>query len=91
MGGENGMSEQINPDLLGIISKCERELDIKFPDYGNSWMNEETPYWLKRIQNELDEYEKSMNKPSAKRKLLNIINMAAMAYDNLEKGRMQHE
>lgn len=91
MGGEKSMSEQINPDLLDIISKCERELEIKFPDYGNSWMDEKTPYWLKRIQNELDEYEKSMNKPSAKRKLLNIINMCAMAYDNMDKGRMEHE
>ena len=74
---------QINPHFEKIIPLCIRELDIKFPDYGNSWMGVNKGYWIKRIGNEVEEYEKSMTPQSEKRKLLNIINMCAMAWDNL--------
>jgi len=83
--------KQINPSFDEIIPKCMKELDIKFCDYGNSWMIMKTDYWSKRIENEFDEYNKSMTNKSAQRKLLNIINMCAMAYENLEDGRMTHE
>ena len=82
--------KQTNPDFGKIIPKCIKELDIKFSDYGNSWMVAKTPYWIKRIENEVDEYKKSMSDNSAKRKLLNIINMCAFVFDNLENGRMSH-
>jgi len=76
--------KQINPNFEKIIPLCIRELDIKFPDYGNSWMTSGKDYWIKRIGNEVEEYEKSMTKISEKRKLLNIINMCAMAWDVIE-------
>ena len=74
--------EQINPKFEQIIPLCVRELDIKFSDYGNSWMKEGKDYWQKRLLNEVNEYHFSMTIPSDKRKLLNIINMAAMAWSN---------
>jgi len=77
--------KQINPDFEKIIPLCIRELDIKFPDYGNTWTRAEKEYWIKRIGNEVEEYVKSMSLSSEKRKLLNIINMCAMAWDNLDK------
>jgi len=80
--------QQQDPDFDKIIPLCQRELDIKFYDYGNSWMTSKTVYWVKRISNEIEEYEKSMMPTSSKRKLLNIINMCAMAWDNLENKRM---
>ncbi len=82
------MTKQQDPNFDEIIPLCRRELDIKFPDYGNSWMTSNTVYWVKRISNEIEEYEKSMMPASSKRKLLNIINMCAMAWDNLENKRM---
>jgi len=78
--GDDG-KEQINPDFEKIIPLCIRELDIKFPDYGNSWLTCKKRYWINRIGNEVEEYEKSMTLPSDKRKLLNIINMCAMAWE----------
>lgn len=78
------MTEQQNPNFEKIIPLCQRELDIKFPDYGNDWLDLKKDYWEKRIANEVDEYSKSMSKASEKRKLLNIINMAAMAWHNLD-------
>lgn len=72
--------EQKNPDFEKIIPLCIHELDIKFPEYGNSWENCNKEYWIKRMLNEVKEYEMSMTKTSDKRKCLNIINMAAMAW-----------
>ncbi len=79
------MTKQIDPDFESIIPLCYKELNIKFPDYGNSWQDEKKKYWQKRLANEVKEYKDSMSRASEKRKLLNIINMAAMAWDNLEK------
>lgn len=76
--------KQINPDFEKIIPLCIRELNIKFPDYGNSWMECDKEYWIKRMGNEVEEYEKSMTLVSEKRKLLNIINMAAMAWETVK-------
>lgn len=69
------------PEFDRIVYLAIEELNIKYKDYGNSWLNEPNGYWLKRMTNELDEFEKSMTAESAKRKLLNIINMAAMCYE----------
>ena len=77
-------TEQINPDFEKIIPLCIKELDIKFPDYGNSWMKEGKGYWERRIGNEVNEYSHSMSSVSDKRKLLNIINMAAMAWSTIK-------
>ncbi len=77
--------EQINPNFEKIIPLCIKELDIKFSDYGNSWMKEAKPYWSIRIINEVTEYNNSMSTASEKRKLLNIINMCAMAWENLNR------
>ncbi len=74
--------KQINPNFDEIIPLCIEELNIKFPHYGNTWMNMGKGYWVKRIENEVEEYEKSMTLISEKRKLLNIINMCAMAWEN---------
>ena len=76
--------EQINPNFGKIIQLCLKELDIKYPEYANSWLTCNKAYWIKRIGNEVEEYEKSMTHQSEKRKLLNIINMCAMAWENLE-------
>jgi len=85
--------KQQNPDFNIIIQLCINELNIKFPEYGNTWQEGQcltTEYWIKRIGNELEEYKKSMTPMSAMRKLLNIINMVAMAYDNMMTGKMEH-
>ena len=72
---------QVNPNFEKIVPLCIKELDIKFPDYGNSWQTLNKTYWQQRIRNEVDEYQNSMTSISEKRKLLNIMNMCAMAYE----------
>ncbi len=75
-----GIHEQIDPDFEDIIEKCKQELKIKFPRYGNTWLEADDKYYKARLINEVDEYLKSMTVDSEKRKLLNIINIAAMAF-----------
>ena len=74
-------TEMFIPEFQGIIDKCIHELRIKFEAYGNSWMTESDGYWAERIINEADEFSKSLTEVAAKRKLLNLINMAAMAHE----------
>ena len=76
---------QLGPDFEVIIPLCQRELDIKYPEYGNNWVGFKSEYWVPRIANEVDEYKNSMSRASEKRKLLNIINLAAMAWHNLHE------
>ncbi len=75
------MSEkQLNPDFKQIMPICIRELDIKYSESSYIRLYMYKKYWLERITNKLDEYKKSMTPKSEKRKMLNIINMAAMAW-----------
>ncbi len=73
--------EMFIPEFQGLIDKCIHELRIKFESYGNTWMNEPDGYWPDRLTNEIDEFKKALTEVAARRKLLNIINMAAMAYE----------
>ena len=72
--------KQINPPFDEIIPLCINELDIKFIEYKNSWLKCNKEYWIKRLSNEVKEFDMSMTPQSERRKLLNIINMAAMAW-----------
>ena len=88
MSGDIG---RIDPDFDTIIKKCLDEIKIKFPNYGNTWLEEDEVFWKERILKEVKEYIDSMSVDSEQRKLLNIINLAAMAWQtapvNRSKGR----
>jgi len=68
------------PDYDNIVLLAIEEMKIKFKNYGNEWLELNDAYWKKRIFNEVAEYRDSMTIESEKRKLLNILNMVAMAY-----------
>jgi len=63
------MEKQTNPDFDKIIKLCINELNIKFQEYGNSWVSCDKKYWIQRISNEVKEYEMSMTAQSEKRKI----------------------
>ena len=79
--------KQVNPDFVEIAKLAQAELDIKYVNYGNSWLTQNEAYWKQRIKNEVDEYVKSMTIDSEKRKLLNIFNMCAMAFTTVSETR----
>ena len=82
----NGLHKgQKNPNFDFLIVKAIHELDIKYEQYGNGWLDESEGYWDKRLSNEVEEFKKGTSQISRKRKLLNIINIAAMAFE-VDKG-----
>lgn len=89
---ENNMSEEIiriDPDFDTIIKKCTEQLEIKFTAYRNTWLELDDAYYKERLFKEVDEYVKSMTVESERRKLLNIINIAAMAWETAKANRAE--
>ncbi len=86
------MTEDVElPNYHAIMELCIDEMRIKFKNYGNDWLKKDDIYWKERILKEVIEYNESMTIDSEKRKLLNILNMVAMAYDTVEnRGCRQH-
>ena len=85
MDVKNTPTKRIDPDFEVIIKECFKELQIKFPDYENSWLNvTDKNEWYQRIANEVLEFNMSMSTVSDKRKLINIINLASMAWMKLK-------
>ena len=86
------MSEEIKlPHYEDLVVKGVHEMGIKFKNYGNDWVDKDAIYWKERILKEVKEYIDSMTVDSEKRKLINILNMVAMAYETVEnRGCEQH-
>ncbi len=78
---------RIDPDFETIIKECIEQLRIKFPNYGNTWLESDTVYYKQRLKNEIGEYIASMTIESEKRKLINIINIAAMAWQTAKVNK----
>ncbi len=81
--------DRMDPNFKAIIPLCVEELKIKFSKYGNTWLESDDVYYKKRLMNEVEEYIKSMTVSSEQRKLLNIINIAAMAYQTAPVNRSE--
>ncbi len=86
------MTEEMRlPNYENLINKSAHEMSVKFINYGNDWLEKDAIYWKERILKEVKEYIESMTIDSEKRKLLNILNMIAMAYDTIEnRGCIYH-
>ena len=82
----NGLHEgQMNPDFVTIMDLAIHELNIKYEQYGNEWLDEPEGYWDERLSNEIQEFKTATSQTARKRKLLNIINISMMAYE-VDKG-----
>ena len=77
-------AECMLPDYDKTIKECIHEMEIKFEKYGNEWKVLDDKYWKKRLSNEVDEYVKAIGIKAEERKLLNIVNIAALAIDTIE-------
>ncbi len=78
---------RIDPDFENIVKLCVKELEIKYSNYGNTWVELDDIYYKERLKKEVLEYVESMTVESERRKLLNIINIAAMAHQTAESNR----
>ncbi len=84
---------RIDPDFGTLVTKCIEELGIKYRQYGNTWLEQDDLYYKERLEKEVKEYLDSMTVESEKRKLLNIVNIAAMAYQTaaVNRGCRKHK
>lgn len=79
--------DRMDPDIAHVIKLCKKELDIKYSQYGNTWLEQNDEYYKERLTKEVEEYVKSMTVESERRKLLNIINIAMMAHQTAAINR----
>ncbi len=84
---------RIDPDFGPLIVACVRELAIKYRQYGNTWLEQDDLYYKERLLKEVKEYVDSMTVESERRKLLNIVNIAAMAFQtaSVNRGCRKHK
>ncbi len=78
---------RIDPDFGALVVKCVEELKIKYSQYGNTWLEQDDLYYKERLMKEVSEYVDSMTVESERRKLLNIVNIAAMAFQTAAVNR----
>ena len=78
---------RIDPDFGTLVVECIKELEIKYSQYGNTWLEQDDLYYKERLLKEVQEYTESMTIASERRKLLNIVNIAAMAWQTAKTNR----
>lgn len=79
------------PDYQSIVKECIHEMQIKYERYGNTWLDQNDLYWKERLMNEVKEYCMANTIEAEKRKLFNIINIAALAKEVINnRGCRQH-
>ena len=69
--------------IEALVMDGMNELRIKFPVYGNSYLDTEKldlKFWKKRLGNEIQEYKNCITSAERKRKLANLFNLVWMAY-----------
>ena len=69
------------PNFNKIFGACQEVIVERFSLYGNSWKGSTTAYYEDRILREVQEYRAASTPEEKGRKLINIINLAAMAYE----------
>ena len=75
------------PKIDEIIEIARGVIRERYPLYGNAWVKEDAPYWGVRMHNEVDEFSKAFSDVEKKRKCINIVNLAMMAYSTIDIDR----
>lgn len=85
--------DRVDPDYDKIVELCRREMEVKFPSYGNDWIEQDDVYYKTRLLKEVKEYNEAMTIEAERRKLINIVNIACMAHQTAaaNRGCRQHE
>lgn len=81
----NLLDGMANPSqvIADLIYEGMKELKIKFPSYGNSYIDTkklDLKFWKKRLSNEIMEYKRCITPEERTRKLANLFNLVWMAY-----------
>ena len=76
------------PDYDKILSECRAEMDAKDEAYGSMWLDYDgKEHWIRRLMNEVKEADMAFTIPEERRKYVNIVNLAVMAWQMRERAR----
>ena len=70
------------PDYDFIFYLCENKVRLAHDKFRNNWTRTNNFYWRQRLKDEMVEYANAKTIKVQRSKLINIINMAAMAFDS---------
>ena len=77
------------PDFKEIEEKCREKIIKKFPEYKNSWKDEDEPltldWWGKRLRKEIEEIFSAKSVIEYVDEIPDAINILAMMYSNAVK------
>jgi len=71
-----------------LVEECKNKIMEKFPEYGNSWVEQlflNPEFWLKRLEGEVEELKPYLqihdgNRDVIMKECVDIINICAMIY-----------
>ena len=70
------------PDYDRIVAAAKKEVEAKDAMYNSMWTTRAgKDWWITRLLNEVKEAEASQTPPEERRKYVNILNLAAMAWE----------
>ena len=70
------------PDYDRILAACRKEVEAKDEAYGAMWKNyADKEWWITRLTNEAKEAKVAQTVVEERRKYVNIVNLAAMAWE----------
>ena len=68
------------PNFEALVKLCKAEIEAKQPLYGDEWRgHSDKEWWLRRLKQEIAEFEAASTTAEEQRKLVNVVNLAAMA------------
>ena len=80
MKGNGSDKRCLVPNWQEISKAAVDVIYERFDAYGNAWVRSDPKYFGIRMQNEVEEYKNAMSDAEKRRKCLNIINLAMMAF-----------
>jgi hypothetical protein len=80
------MTDCKQPNWNSILEKCKEKIELKYPEYGNSWVDDFFFDWKSRLQGEVNEVEQysDLSQEEKIAELIDVINICAMRITNLQ-------
>lgn len=73
------------PNWRQIVEQGKAKIELKFPEYGNSWVGSQLPpsWWKQRLLKEIDEiFELPFSPEDRQKEITDAINILAMMHTN---------
>ena len=70
------------PNLVKIMSECQKKMEIAYLKYGNSWLDYQgLQFWKKRLDGEIKEIWEAKTFEEYQKEIIDAINILSMMHD----------